>query len=129
MCPLAFAILKISEKYDKVFNNSKILRARGTASVNCNCYEKLLYITGKQFVFVQRNAKMSQKQNKTKNPRHYKQNNQQFKTKSWLNSMLSVCIHLTRIYAFPTVSNLPLYTRNAKRHLSPVKNTVLQRTR
>lgn len=118
MCPLVFAILKISKKYDKVFNNSKILRARGTASVNCNCYEKLLYITGKQFVFVQRNAKMSQKQNKTKQETQdiYKQNSQQLKTKSWLNSMLSVCIHSTLIYAYPTVSNIPLYTRNGKRH-------------
>lgn len=64
MSILVFAILEISKQYNKVFNNSEVLWARGTACMNCNRYEKLLYITSKQFVFIQRNAKGNK--NKTK---------------------------------------------------------------
>lgn len=60
MCPLVFAILKISKEYNKVFDNSKILWARGTARMNRHCYEKLLYITGKQSVLIHRKAEDDQ---------------------------------------------------------------------
>lgn len=61
LSPLALAVLKIPKQHNEVFDHFKVLGARGAASVNCDGYEKLLYITSKQLVFIQRHAKETEK--------------------------------------------------------------------